>query len=303
MNALEQQYRRALRLYPAEWRRSNEDVVVGTLLDAAEHEDRSIPRRGEIANLVLNAVNSRLTRVPSLSRAARDTAATTALAVGAAVALTSAMQLEAGTGAVRAFDPDIATLGPFTSPTVVVYGLWLGAFFAAIAGFRGTARASVAATIPAAVASRLIADAEGMFGRPTWTFLALLIALALLVVSGSPGRRWPAFVSTFLAATAVLLSVNAQTASAFQNPFWMDAPGFLGWFPALTLAAAAGVFARRQRALATAALVVTLPFTAAAVVNGGISQAASYALLVALGLVVVCAAPRLFGWRLTLERR
>ena len=53
MIALEQQYRTALRWYSTNWRLQNEDAMLGTLLDAAEGEDRVTPRKRELANLAI----------------------------------------------------------------------------------------------------------------------------------------------------------------------------------------------------------------------------------------------------------
>jgi hypothetical protein len=58
--ALEQQYRRALRWYPNDWRNRNEDVVVGTLKDVAEGENRSRPAVGELVNLRLTGIAAHL---------------------------------------------------------------------------------------------------------------------------------------------------------------------------------------------------------------------------------------------------
>ena len=57
---LERRYRRALGWYPRSWREKNADVVAGTLLDVADAEHRTRPRRGELANLAASGISTRL---------------------------------------------------------------------------------------------------------------------------------------------------------------------------------------------------------------------------------------------------
>lgn len=61
----DQAYRRLRRLFPAEWRERNEDELIGTLLDAAGPEQRSITLAGA-ADLVRCAATLRLRRLRRL---------------------------------------------------------------------------------------------------------------------------------------------------------------------------------------------------------------------------------------------
>lgn len=58
----DERFRRALRWYPASWRRANGDVVVGTMRDAAETEGRDRPSRAETRAARVNGLAHRLDR-------------------------------------------------------------------------------------------------------------------------------------------------------------------------------------------------------------------------------------------------
>lgn len=303
--ALEQRYRAALRWYPGPWRRVNEEAVLGTLLDKAEDEERTKPRWGELANLAANGVANRIRILPSaIPSTVRDRASTAALAIGAAISLTAAMQLEVPPDRyMEFFGRGYATFGPFASPAILVYAAWIVAFLTSIVGHTTAARWITGATIPLAIGSRILADASDMFLRPTWTFLGLLLLLSLLVVAGSPTPRPPGIhwlVAWFL--PALLVFALPQTplnrgGMAFQHPLWVDSPYLLSWSPAIAVGIAAVAHLSGQRSWSAAILLVAVPFTAAALFGAGASiEAATVALLITLAAFSAVALLRVFGF-------
>lgn len=58
--SLESRYRRMLRSYPASWRRTNEEALVGLLLDEAEARGQTKPRFGERMSAALHGSAARL---------------------------------------------------------------------------------------------------------------------------------------------------------------------------------------------------------------------------------------------------
>lgn len=57
---LEHRYRRLLRWYPRGWRAAKGELLLGTLMDAAEHEGRTSPRPGEAWTMRLTGLGERL---------------------------------------------------------------------------------------------------------------------------------------------------------------------------------------------------------------------------------------------------
>ena len=78
-------YRSGLRWYPKAWRKANEDVVVGTLLDVADAEGRTAPSRSELRDLRRSGLAARADFF--LPGAIRDRAAAISLGSGAGLAL------------------------------------------------------------------------------------------------------------------------------------------------------------------------------------------------------------------------
>jgi hypothetical protein len=313
MSALEDRYRDSLRFYPASWRIRNEEAMIGTLLDTAEGEHRTEPRPLELANLAVHGIIGRMQAVPFLvPPGIRDRASTAALAIGTAIALGAAVQLEASPSLVG-FEPfvgEYSTFGPFASPAILLYAAWGLAFFSSMAGFTTTARWAALATIPLAFAGRAAADANGMWLRPTWSFLALLIMLAILVAAGRPtpnrsSVRW--LLAWFLPATIVFVlhpTLADPRAYAFQEPLWLNRPDLISWSPIIAMSLAVLLQLSGKPAWAATALLLSIPFTAAAVLGGrGVSlDVVWFALLLALlaagaflGAVIVL---RMFGIRM-----
>jgi hypothetical protein len=215
---LERRYRDALRWYPRKWLRRNEDVVVGTLLDVADADDRTTPAKGELAGLRRTAIAAHFgvfARI--LPSEVRDRAASISLGFGASLSLAAILvnvlvpeRIIASWPAVR-----LNMFGPFGSSAVLLYGLWVLAFVVAVVGFGLAARVLIALSLPLSVIVRLIGDAGHQFMSPSGTTLGLLGLSALIVVVGRPAdsrRRQGTTAGVFIAAT--LLS---GVASAFNH--------------------------------------------------------------------------------------
>lgn len=310
MSALEQQYRAVLRWYPRNWRDENEDVVVGTLLDVADADGRDRPRMSEVANLAVNGLLTRTRMLPAIvPSAVRERTATVALAAGAAISLTAMMQLEASPHRhAHVFGSDIASFGPFASPAILVYIVWLVALLASVAGFTLSSRLLAVSTIPVAISSRVVADAADMLLRPTWTFYALLLVLAIFTTLGSPasgraGIRW--LLLWFVPLTGVFVLPQLTSRVAFQDPLWLDAPTWLSWTPLLAVVAAAIFRLLGHGSWAVSVLILSLPFTAVSLSgmgNRAFHEISEIALLIAVAIIGVVFVLRLLGLRVRIQR-
>lgn len=310
MSTLEQQYRKALRWYSEAWRLRNEDAVIGTLLDAAEGDNRSTPGRLELANLAIHGVASRCRELPSaVPSNVRDRASTASLAIGAAIALSAAVSLEVPPESSQLYGFTFQTLGSFSSPAIVIYALWIVAFFSAMAGFATASRVVTLAMVPLSFVVRVWADAQGLTLRPTWSFMGLLVLLAVLVSAGRPSStrsatRW--LVAWFLPAFLVFTLPAALDSGPpwLQEPLWLARPYVIAWSPVIAIAVAVTVALSGRVQWATAILLIGIPFSAVALTSGtGVMlETAQLSLLIALGIIGVVALLRIFGLRIRLER-
>jgi len=253
---LEQQYRRALRWYPSAWRTANQEVVLGTLLDAAD--DSPITNsRAQIANLRAQAIALRFGMlVPNV---ARHAVATHALAAGTALALvyfwfhsrTPLTPTYADYGVPEWF-------GPFQNTGVILTALWIGAFVAAMVGAkRGPAAARVTRVVLAltflATVALPIASAVGGAGwaAPATTNLVLLSAFAALSLLGTPTSRIRLAITTMLwvAAPVAVYAINGWSVVTDDRDLWRvlvaDIPFELIAIPLLVVVLVARVFAGR----------------------------------------------------------
>lgn len=308
MSELERRYRHALRWYPTAWRSQNGDVAVGTLLDLAEKEGRTRPARAEIVSLAAHGFAERVRTLPlALSVDVRARVSTAALGTGAAASLTAVMQLESRSLPEALAGFDFARFGPFLSPAIIVYLAWLVAFLLALGGLPRAARWTAAATIPLALSARAFADAAGMDFRPTWTFFGLLICLAVLVLGGppAPARRGAIWLLAWFVPTALAFSVPSllhPTRFAFQVPLWLESPA-LPWVPLIAVASAVVAAIVRLDAWPAPILLVGLPFTAAAVLNGRPSvEIATMAVALAAAVLALWVLVRALGFRIRFER-
>lgn len=285
---------------------------MGTLLDRAEGEGRTTPRRLELMNLAVHGILRRLRMLPSVVPPnVGDRTSTAALAIGTAIALAATMHLESAPGRnTELFGQEYSTFGSFASPAIIVYGAWGIAFLASMAGFTTATRWIALATIPLSFAGRAVADAGDMVLRPTWSFLGLLILLACLVAAGRPvprraGVRW--LLGWFLPAAIVFTlppTLVNHGGIVFQEPLWLDRPDVISWSPVIALSLALVLHLARETTWAAAILLLAIPFTAAAIMGGrGVSLDIAWLALLACGAALAIAfLLGVFGVRIQLVR-
>jgi hypothetical protein len=189
MSELEQRYRDALRWYPKMWRAANEDAVVGTLLDRAEDEGRTVPAAGEVANLWRNAVMTRLGDFGRLvSPAARANATVISLGLGVSISATGIVfggigwAVDDGTYH-QSFS--LGILGHSLLSGQIIYVIWLAVFVVALFELGRTARALLAVSVLVSVSWSLIAQAAGIYGHPSSISIGFVDLLALVALPGS----------------------------------------------------------------------------------------------------------------------
>jgi len=188
--SLEAAYRRMLRWYPRSWRAANADVVLGTLLDAAEAEGRVRPRLAERLDLAANGLATRIE--PVLPRAARDLAASLALGIAASLAAVYLLGIELHL--VGAEEPAIAQIrrevsfGPFMSVAGLVMVAWVAAFVLGVLGARLATAGALVVAFAASVVAVAAGSAPWAVMRPSATLLALLALLGLVAGMGDTGR-------------------------------------------------------------------------------------------------------------------
>jgi hypothetical protein len=277
VNALEAQYRDALRWYPKRWRVKNEDAMVGTLLDTADGESREDPATGELRSLRLSSLVYRAGLAGrAVPEAARDRAAAISLGLGASMGsagLALNLIVPPRVEAIVAKAGELRWLphlfGPFGGDAVILYTLWAVAGLLGMTGLRRSARAAVALTIPTAIVIRAISDQMQQLMPASSTTLGSMELLALVVLLGFAGRDRAGRITvlaTFLAATAV----TAVTAVAgFRTSFYSwgyTTDGFtqideywLAFAAPIALLAAAALAQTRLRAWAGAIVLTLIP--------------------------------------------
>lgn len=231
LSALENRYRRALVWYPSTWRAANADVIVGTMLDAAEVDGRSRPRPGELLNLGVNGLRERARQ--SLPTSVRDRAAAIALGLGTALAAIEFFGLDwsvpwggriPGIGGMLGY-----RFGPFASAAVFFEVAWLLAFVATLVGLRRVGRVLLAISVLSSALLVPFVDRDWAWGRPPTLALAAFAVLAVIACLGSPGRSartvgWTA-ISLVLALGSQLIMWRRQLPYpivAGTRSFWND---------------------------------------------------------------------------------
>jgi hypothetical protein len=184
MNA-ERAYRAALRWYPAGWRRDNGDVLIGTLMDAADAEGRTVPTRDELRDLRRSGLRTRAEEV--LPGPVRDRVAGLAAGAGIAFALVLlTAQLWAPWDAASS-DPNALPPDGLVWQVLVQPGLLLLGGLLAIAGWTLASRIVLIATLPALVIPYLFPDVPWEL-HPAIATLVMLGALAVMACLGRPAR-------------------------------------------------------------------------------------------------------------------
>ncbi len=187
--ALDAEYRRALRWYPARWRAENADVVIGTLLDIAEAEGRQRPSALERIDLALNGVGVRINGWVS----ARAMNAVSSIAIATGVAFAAwylVVQLWSPWARPAVNVPhDLGSFGPFVSPGALVCLAWLAVGASLLAGGRRVARIILAIIPVGALALLILSRVAQEWWGPTAGILELFAALAVLGQFGIPWSR------------------------------------------------------------------------------------------------------------------
>ena len=196
MSDLEQTYRAALRWYPKDWRRRNEDAVLGTLLDGADDEKRHAPAAGELANLRGSAILTRLGPLGRIPARVRDRTAALAfsMAGGIAIAALVALALQRPTLSPQ-FVRLLPSTGPFLGVGFIYWGVLMLALVAGLVGSKWIARGIAVASIVVAIVLRLSAANRFLDHAPTTTTIIFIAALTALSFVGNPfgsarGRTW-----------------------------------------------------------------------------------------------------------------
>jgi len=274
MNGLERRYRRLMRLYPAWYRAQREEEMVGMLLDGAGPDQRR-PGLGEACGLVVHGLETRfdLAEGGALGRWAGQ-AASPSLGAAAALSLAALIfgELVPGPG----YWVPVARFGPFLTVGWVCYLAWIIAALIDMGTASRWQRPATAAAVAVTVLTVPVGDAVAA-GRPPLFILAALISLGLpALVRPEWTRSRPELrpVMVAVAATVAILTatgVAAGLTQPYQWPLNIAQVGFYqiwltvlaAWAPvavAGALAAAAVLSVAKQRSLAVALAVATLPW-------------------------------------------
>jgi hypothetical protein len=271
---LEETYRLALRWYPKAWRRRNEDAVLATLLDQAEDEKRSVPAKGELADLRATALLARLGPLGRIPASIRDRAAALALGLGAAIGgagiLASLYDTRWIPDAARS---QVATLGPFAGDGVILYGLWILTLVVALFGLRRPTRVLLLAIIATSVVLVAVAPVVRMGWSPTLTTVALLAMLAVIALAGSPTRTLRGTLRTGVSAASwgatigiTLWYQHATKGGAAGSTDWFIGPlsQWMGFAIPFVLILAVALWRAARTPWAFAILIVEVPLAALA---------------------------------------
>jgi hypothetical protein len=241
---LEREYRRALRWYPRRWRASNEDVMLGTLLDVAQERGERTPTRSDLRSLRLHGLAARLGFVSRiLTPAIRDRVSAIALGTGVALSAWAIVFSLVNARSVDNFTNRFGrgastTFGPFASLAIILYALWVLAFIAALIGRPRLMRVLLSATLPTAMVARVLSEQLGMNLFPSTTTVLMLEFFALLALLGTarPTARWRLWVGAGAAAAIALVSLVLSGAHAlptvngyffFERTFFFESGFFL----------------------------------------------------------------------------
>ncbi|ROS54498.1 hypothetical protein [Frigoribacterium sp. PhB24] len=289
---LEERYRRVLRWYPGRWRRSNEEAIVGTLLDVAEAEGRERPRRAEMLDLAANGLAARVTAV--FPAEAREQAASFALATGVAWSLVYFIVQDWMPWNPRAQASSLDPFGPFASAGVLVTALWVSSAVLVLMNRSTAARVSTLGASLLAVV--LIASQTGsspdyvvVHPSPDRVTFVLLAGLGIIAAAGTQRRNRTtaaasaAWFVTLAGALLVMHRVDrVSVPSAEGLPSWYDffnrylwaggllSPGVTGILIVIALSAAVGARLAGHRLGGTIVLSVA-PWMASVLTNWAVS--------------------------------
>jgi hypothetical protein len=266
--ALEESYRRALRWYPRRWRERNADVALGTLLDVADAQHRSRPRRGELASLAASGVLARVTLL--LAPGARDLIATIALATGVAYSLAGAV-VHAWSPWTPAANAELAkhyfTVGPFLSPVILVTALWLVGLVFAFTRLRWALRAVMLLAAVATLTLTALSHGPGtaVLLGPSMSSSALLTLLAVFSCIGTSRRDSRLGIAITIAVAAMAMGfatiVLAQPRQYLvDRSFWGQATAPLMLILLVAVLVVIFAAARGNATLARVVMISALPW-------------------------------------------
>jgi hypothetical protein len=318
---LEHQYRRTLRWYPSSWRAEHEDAIIGTLLDVAEGENRSQPRRGEQLNLVVNGLLARIGIF--LPAQVRDGVAAVALATGTAFATVYFffMDWTPWTAANRAVSratylPLAHDFGPFVNPGVILCALWALGFLVAVLGWYRITRILMVIAIVASLAIPVVSQLPfAGWVSPSPTNLGFLGLLAALTLVGTPRSRIRFTVGTGIA-LAVLVAAYARYGIFHRfylgdRAFWQQIAQStnLGQLLVVAFLVAIGFGLAGRGATAAVIAFSTLPWAAVWLLEvvvwdrTGVATIGGIAVLIAGFVAVSIAALNRSGFEIVIRRR
>ncbi|GAA1114190.1 hypothetical protein [Arthrobacter flavus] len=231
--ALEGRYRLALRAYPARWRATRGEELVGVMMDVAAEKGKTKASTAEILHLALHGLTARANQALSVvPRRRRDRLAAVGLIAGTALALMMLVLGEFG----RWFRWNSYTFadhpfGPVTTPAAIVFLLALGAFLAQAVGRAGVAKCLHVVTILASVALAIVLETSApTIGVPLIVFVCFTVT-SLLALAGNPTRtpRLRQLVVVGSPALGVIITLTSYLqGSGSQKTFWPpDNVGFI----------------------------------------------------------------------------
>jgi hypothetical protein len=221
---LEQQYRRLLRWYPRQWRIANGEALLGTVLDAAEDEQRSTILGSEARGFASAGIRARADLI--VMQPVRDAAATVALSMGAGGAVIAFLVSSwAPWGGQYALGGPRVQVGPFNDFGPVLAALWVAALVAALAGRWQLGRIAVLLAALVSIVMPYLADAIGL-PSASWDRATLFYSMtaALLAAAGTPRTRLPLGLAT------TGFALITWTCFAYERPV-----GTIIWEPTLVL--------------------------------------------------------------------
>ncbi|WP_106211441.1 hypothetical protein [Glaciihabitans tibetensis] len=240
-------------------------MILGTLLDVAEAEERTAPRAMELMHLVVSGM---LTRFGLwLTTRTRDWIATTALGIGAAMSVGLVLS---GT-----WMPWSRVLGPYTGRYIpeanplldfgiIIYTLWILGFIASlIPGQWKTGRAFMIVALVAPLVFAVINRPTHLYG-PNDRTLVFFTIMAALVLLGTPRQKKVGYVASAAGVGIVFLWLaNAKPAIGYidDRRFWdaLVSPDKLAI--AIAIAAVAAVYLNvRYRTPRQIILILLIPW-------------------------------------------
>lgn len=207
------EYRRLMRWYPRQWRRANEEAMLGTLLDLAESEGRQEPTAAERSAIARGGLAQRF-GLPVRGQRLR------------LVPLTAGLLLSVFYVVFIIWAPNTrypGSLGPFANPSVLTCALLVLAFLAALI-VRG--RLASALALWAALAEIVIgvlASAHPSFGSNPWegpSPSTVLLFTGIAILGGASFKQgWMMTVGTLVVLAAVATALVVSFVQAALGTF------------------------------------------------------------------------------------